>query len=125
MSSNGEFNPFDPTGMFTDMRNASMDAWAKAMVQFVNTDEYAKASGQMLDSWLSNSAPMRKVMEATMKQTLANLSLPSRDDVSALSERLTNIEMRLDDMEALLEKYIKLNTKAQRGRQAKTPSQEK
>jgi hypothetical protein len=125
MSSNDDFNPFDPTGMFTDMRNAGMDAWAKAMVQFVNTDEYAQASGQMLDAWLTNSAPMRKVMETTMKQTLANLSLPSREDVTTIAERLTNIEMRLDDLEALLEKYIKQNTKPQRGKQAKTSSQEK
>ena len=35
-----------------------------------------------------------------MTQTLANLNLPSRDDVTRLAERLTNIEMRLDDLDA-------------------------
>lgn len=125
MSANGDFDPFDPTGIFKDMRNASMDAWAKAMVDFVNTDAYAQANGQFLDAWLTNSAPLRKVMESSMKQSLANLSLPSRDDVLQLSERLTNIEMRLDDLEAMLETYIKQTAKSPRGRQAKTGGQEK
>jgi hypothetical protein len=125
MSSNGDFNPFDPTGMLKEMRNATLDTWAKAWVDFVNSDAYAQANGQMLDSWLTNSAPMRKVMESSLKQTLANLNLPSRDDVMLLSERLTNIEMRLDDMEAMLEDFIKKTSQTPRGKQAKTASQEK
>jgi hypothetical protein len=97
------FNPFDPTGMFKNIRESSMDAWSKMMIDLVNTDAYAKVTGQMLDAWLANSAPFRKTIEAVVTQVLANLNLPSRADVTALAERLTHIEMRLDDMEALLE----------------------
>ncbi len=42
---NGEFNPFDPTGMLKNMRDANMDAWAKVMVDAVNTDAYAETVG--------------------------------------------------------------------------------
>ncbi|MCO6043254.1 hypothetical protein NG895_04990 [Aeoliella sp. ICT_H6.2] len=107
MSSNSEtFNPFDPTGMLKDMRDASMDAWAKVMVDVVNTDAYADASGAMLDAWLVSSGPFRKAVEDTMKNTLASLNLPSRDEVTRLAERLTNIEVRLDDMDAKLDEVL-------------------
>ncbi len=45
-----------------------MDAWAKMMVQLVNTDAYADATGKMLDVWLSNSAPLRKLLDSAMAQ---------------------------------------------------------
>ncbi len=97
------FNPFDPTGMFKDMRDSTMDAWSKMMIQMVNTDAYAQATGAMLDAWTSTSAPFRKAMETVMTQVLVNFNMPTRADVISLAERLTNIEMRLDDLEAKLD----------------------
>ena len=99
-------NPFDPTGMLKEMRDTNMDAWAKMMVKLVNTDAYSESTGAMLDAWLSNSAPFRKAMESMVYQGLANAKLPSLDDVSRLAERLTNIEMRLDDMDAKLDNLL-------------------
>ena len=60
----------------------------------------------MLDAWLSSSTPFRKAIENSISQTLAGLKLPSTDDISRLAERLTNIEMRLDDMDAKLDKVL-------------------
>jgi hypothetical protein len=101
--SDDTFNPFDPTGVFKEMRNAGMDAWSKMMIQFVNTEAYARANGQVLDAWLATSTPLRKAMESAMAQALAKLNLPARADFISLAERLTNIELRLDDMEAKLD----------------------
>jgi hypothetical protein len=103
---NNDFDVFDPLGMLKTMRSESMDAWAKMMVQFVNNEAYAHATGKMLDAWLSNSGPFRKLIENTMTQTLANLSMPSREEVTRLAERLTNIEMRLDDLDAKLDDVL-------------------
>ena len=100
---NGEFNPFDPTGMLKEMRDANMDGWAKMMGEFVNTDAYAESTGAMLDAWLTTSGPLRKMMEKNMSQAMAQLNLPTRDDISRIAERMTNIEMRLDDMDAKLD----------------------
>jgi hypothetical protein len=100
---NEAFNPFDPTGMFKNMRDTGMDAWSKLLIQLVNTDAYAQATGTMLDAWLSSSAPFRKMLETTMTQVLINFNMPTRSDVTNLAERLTNIEMRLDDLEAKLD----------------------
>ena len=104
---NESFNPFDPTGMFKNMRDTNMDAWSKMLIQFVNTDAYAQATGTMLDGWLSTSAPFRKMLEATMTQVLVNFNMPTRSDVTGLAERLTNIEMRLDDLEAKLDEMVR------------------
>jgi hypothetical protein len=102
-----EFDFFDPTGMLRTMRNDQMDAWAKMMVQLINTDAYAEATGKILDAWLATSAPFRKAMETTMLQVLSNLKMPSQDDVTRLAERLTNIELRLDDLDAKLDDALR------------------
>ncbi len=107
-NNNTAFDLFDPTGMLKTMRNENMDAFAKAMVQLVNTDAYADATGKMLDTWLASSGPYRKMLDASIKQALAGMSLPSREEVTRLAERLTNIEFRLDDLDAKLDEIAVL-----------------
>ena len=97
------FNPFDPTGMMKSMRDAGMDAWSKMMIQLVNSAAYAQATAVMLDSWLTGSGAFRKAVQASMTQALTSVNMPTRDDVTRLAERLTNIEVRLDDLEAKLD----------------------
>jgi len=94
---------FDPTGMLKSMRDSGIDTWSKLMIQLVNTDVYTQATGAMMDTWLSTSAPFRKALETTMTQVLTQLNMPTRSDVTSLAERLTNIELRLDDIEAKLD----------------------
>jgi polyhydroxyalkanoate synthesis regulator phasin len=106
-NTNGNFNPFDPTGMLKGMRDANMDAWSKMMIELVNTDAYAEATGAMLNTWLTTSGPFRKVMEDSMAKTLEQLNMPSRDDVTRMAERLTNLEMRLDDLDAKLDEALR------------------
>ena len=108
---NDSVNPFDPTGMFKNMRDSGIDAWSKIMIQLVNTDAYAQATGAMLDTWLATSTPFRKAIESTMTQVLTNLNMPTRNDVTSLAERLTNIEMRLDDMEAKVDDTLRAERK--------------
>jgi hypothetical protein len=106
------FNPFDPTGMFKEMQTKNMDVWSKMMIEMVHTDAYAKATGIMLDSWASGSAMFRKTMETIMTEVLAKLNMPSRADVISLADRLGNIEMRLDDLEAKLDERLRTPRKA-------------
>ena len=115
---NEPFNPFDPTGMFKDMRDAGMDSWSKMMIQLVNSDAYARANGAMLDTWLTSSAPFRKALETAMAQMLTNLNMPTRADVIGLAERLTNIEMRLDDLDAKLDEILRAARKDPAGPKA-------
>lgn len=103
----GHTNPFDPTAMFKGVRDAGMEQWAKMMSDVVSSDSYSHAQGEMLDAWLAASGPFKQAMEEAMKQSLAGMQLPTRDDVIRLSERMTNIEMRLDDIESKLDQALK------------------
>jgi hypothetical protein len=109
--------PPDPMDAFRDMRDTYLDAWAKAMVETVNTDAYARTTGMVLDTYLSASSPFRDAVEKAMLRVLEQLSMPSRGDFVALADRVNNIEMRLDDMDAKLdriEKYTKPPTESNR-----------
>jgi len=105
----GGSKPFDPLESFRGLRDIYLDTMAKAMVEAVNTESYAKASGAMLDTTLTMSAPMREGLEKSMLQVLEQLSLPSRQDIVSLAERFTNFEMRLDDMDAKLDRMVGLS----------------
>jgi len=107
----GKGAPFDPMSSFRQMRDAYLDVWAKAMVETVNTEAYAKATGTLLDSYLAVSSPFRDAVEKAMLQALTQLSMPSRADFIGLAERLTNVEMRLDDMDAKLDRIEGLFSK--------------
>jgi polyhydroxyalkanoic acid synthase PhaR subunit len=105
-------NPFDPFEAWRKMQEANMDAWSKSMVQAVNTESYAKATGALLDAYLAASGPFREALEKTMRQALQQLSIPTRDDFISLAERMTNIELRLDDMDAKLDRIESLSAAA-------------
>lgn len=122
--SNHEVDPFDPLGVFKDFRTSGMDSWSKLMVQLVNTDAYAHATGAMLDAWLASSKPFRDLLENTFSQALQNMNLPTGEQFATLSERLTHIEMRLDDLEALLESNLggaKQTTRSSGSQKSATP----
>jgi hypothetical protein len=98
-------DPFEP---FRAIRDKYLDAMAKSMVETVNSESYAQASGAMLEGYLTATAPLREAMDKSMAQALVQLSLPSRQEVAALAERFTHVEMRLDDMDAKLDRIEKL-----------------
>ena len=116
----GGSKPFDPLESFRGLRDIYLDSMAKAMVEAVNTESYAKASGAMLDTTLTLQAPLRDLLEKSMLQVLEQLSLPSRQDIVALAERFTNLEMRLDDMDAKLDRILGLSHPAHSGVPAET-----
>src|SRR5437868_6016260 len=92
-------NLLDPFGIWKAARDTNLDAWSKMMIDIVNSDEYARTTGQALEQILATSQPVRDAMERTMTQTLSMLNMPSRAEVISLAERLVNVEMRLDDLD--------------------------
>jgi polyhydroxyalkanoic acid synthase PhaR subunit len=98
---------FDPMEPWREMRNTYLDAWAKSMVEVVNSEAYAQATGSMLDTYLTVSRPFREVLETAMIRTLEQLAMPTRGDVISIAERMTNMEMRLDDLDAKLDQILR------------------
>lgn len=103
MTQDNETNPFDPFGTMRASRDAYTDLWASMMIDMVNSPAYAEAQGRMLDAYLKVSAPFQEAMQKAMAQVLAQLNMPTRDDVTSLAQRLTNIEFRLDDLDAKID----------------------
>src|SRR5271157_1881873 len=104
--------PFDPMEPWRGVRDIYMDAWAKTMVDMVNTEAYAQATGTMLDTYLTVSTPFREALEKAMLKTLEQLAMPSRADFVSIAERITNIEMKLDDLDAKLDNIQRLIVQA-------------
>ncbi len=100
------FDSTDPVGAWRTIRDANLDAWAKGMATMVNTESFSKALGIQLDTMLIASAPMQKMVSQYMESYLAQASMPSRAEVISLAQRMTNIEMRLDDMDARLDDIL-------------------
>lgn len=98
--------PVDPFEALRGMRDAYLDSMSKVMVSAVNSEEYAQATGALLDGYLTLTAPAREALDKAMLQALEQFSLPSRQQVAVLAERLTNIEMRCDDMDAKLDQIL-------------------
>ena len=98
----------DPMEPWRAARDLYMDAWGKTMVDMVNSEAYAQATGAMLDSYMTMSAPFREAVEKAMLKTLEQMAMPSRADILSIAERMTNIEMRLDDLDAKLDDIRRL-----------------
>jgi hypothetical protein len=103
----------DPFEAFRKMRDTYLEGMSKVMIDAVNTEEYAEANGALLNNYLTLSAPFREAMDKAMIMALEQFSLPSRQQVVALAERFTNFEMRLDDLDAKLDRIVELSSAAQ------------
>src|SRR6476646_1178638 len=93
----------DPFEDFRKMRDTYLEGMSKVMIDAVNTEEYAQSTGAMLNNYLTLSAPFREALATAMVFALEQLSLPSRQQIVALAERVTNLEMRLDDLDVKLD----------------------
>ena len=101
---------FDPLGIMDNLRqarDAQLEAWSKFMIDLVSSDQYAQATGRALAESLAVSQPARQALERSMTTTLEALNMPSRAEVISIAERLVNVEMRLDDLDAKLTAYQK------------------
>ncbi len=94
--------PFDPFAAWKPFQ----ETWAKAMSETVATEDFAKAMGEYLGDYIQTSAPLRQQMEKALEQYLHQMSLPTRSEVIGLAERLTNLEMRADDLDAKMDELL-------------------
>jgi len=110
---------FEVTKMVRDLRDGTMDAWAKMMLNLTSSHEYQRLQGMISKPALLGIALWRKASDTAMSSVLSQLNMPSREDVLSLSQRLTHIEMTLDDLSAMMEQLRKL---AGTQRPPRTPS---
>ena len=117
-----EIKTADTLQQWRELRDVYMSAWAKSMGEAVNSEAYAQASGAMLESYLTTSAPFREAQKTVMLSALEQLHMPSQADFISLAERLSNLELLLDDIDAKLTQVLQLAASA--ASQAAVPKSE-
>lgn len=98
----------DPTETFREMRDAYLEIWSKNLIETVNSEGYAKASGAALDGLLAVAAPFKEPTDKAMLSMLQQLNMPTSADFIGLSGRFTNVEVLLDNLDAKLDRIENL-----------------
>ena len=91
-----------------ELRDAYLETWSKYLIEEVNSESYAQASGAALNSYLNAAAPFKEPAEQATLRILQHLHIPTSADFSSLAGRFTNIEMQLDNIDAKLDRMEKL-----------------
>lgn len=107
----GSTKPADALEQWRELRDTYVDIWAKASGEAVNSEAYAQASGTMLEAILATSSPFRDAQKKAMVSALEQCNMPSRDDYVRLADRLANLELLLDDMDARLRQVHQIVSK--------------
>ena len=77
MAAEKEAAGVDPFEAFRQMRDTYLEGMSKVMIDAVNTEEYAQASGALLSNYLTLSAPFREAMDKAIDQLSANGTIAS------------------------------------------------
>lgn len=88
----------DPLAMWREWVATSERQWNAFLNNAMATDEFSQAMGRFMDVYLN----MQKTMNETMGRYFQAINVPTRDDVVALGQRLSQIEDRLARMEDAL-----------------------
>jgi len=95
--------PFDPFAPWVQVVDRWMQSWSGVMSETVANERFAASMGEQLEGMLEATKLVRQQMKVSMEQYLQQMNLPTRDQVVNLAERLTNVEMRLDDLDAKMD----------------------
>jgi hypothetical protein len=82
----------DPLTMWRDWAQQLEDQWNQYFNQAMGTDAFAAMMGRSMETMLAFQSSLAEQFEATLKAW----NLPSRADITAVTERLAAIEERLD-----------------------------
>lgn len=102
----------DPFSQMIQFYDDWTKTWSGAASEMVSNKSFADSMAKQLESTLSTTQLMRRQMGEIMEQSLQQMSLPTRKDILSIAERMTSVEMRLDDMEAKLDEILDLLHKA-------------
>lgn len=97
---------FDPLTFWKQFQTAGMNAWSKAMSEAVASEDFAKSMGRYLEAYLEAALPQQQIIKQVVEQSLQQANFPSRPELLSLAERLTHLEMRVDDLDAKMDEVL-------------------
>lgn len=95
----------DPLAMWRDWVANSERQWNGFLNNAMATDEFSQSMGRMMDVYLN----VQKQMNEVMGRVLQTVNLPTRDDILAVGERLSQIEDRLGRIEDMVQNATLVN----------------
>lgn len=113
---------FDLLKSLRAVRDSVGEDLARVVIAATSTRVYQRVNAVIAAPGLLASALLRERREAAMSDLLAQLNMPSREDVLMLSQRLTRIEMALDDLGAGMDQLRRPVTRPQRATTRETNS---
>jgi uncharacterized protein Yka (UPF0111/DUF47 family) len=108
MSESDEKQVSDPFSQMVQFYDDWTKTWSAAAGEMVASKSFADSMAQQLESTLNTTQLMRKQVGELMEQSLQQMGLPTRKEIVGIAQRLTNMEMRMDDMEAKLDQMLDL-----------------
>jgi hypothetical protein len=103
---NPESKQTDPMSGMMQFYEQWTQAWANTMNETVSNPRFAETMAQQTEGSLEFWALVRRQVGEAMEQYLQQMSLPTQSEVVSLAERLTTIEMRMDDIDAKLDEVL-------------------
>ena len=98
----------DPFAQMIQFYDTWAKSWADVMSQTVASKGFAESMGQQLESSLDALTLVRRQVSELMEQYLRQLNLPTRKEIISMAERLTKMEMAMDDLDAKLDEVLDL-----------------
>jgi len=76
-----------------------IEAWSRVLGQAMSTESFAEHMGRSLEGWLAAQAPLKKAGEQALEQTLQNLNVASRSQLTSVAKQIVELEERLERVE--------------------------
>ena len=90
-----EDNALDPLRIWRDWMVKSEKQWSEALSQMMGDERFSKGMGRYVQEGLHT----HRMFSEAMAQYLANLNLPSRQDILDIGDRLSQMEETLSALQ--------------------------
>lgn len=101
-------NYFDPFSIWKSMYNEMEPKMSQAMQKWLESEEYAAFSGQMLAATLQ----MEQQVLKTVEQILRSYNIPTMKDIARLGDLLVGLENKVDNIDEQLVELRNLVTQS-------------
>ena len=108
MSEKSKSENSDPFAPIIQISDLMMKSWADVLSQTATSPVFAQSMGEQMQGFMEGTKLIRQQMKTSMEQTLKQMNVPSREQIVGLAERLTHVEMRVDDIEAKVDESLDL-----------------
>ena len=96
----------DPVAGMLEFYDNWSKSWASSMSEMVASERVAETMAQQLEGSLEYWSLVKRQVGEAMEQYLQQMNLPTQRDIVGVAERLTTIEMRVDDIEAKVDEVL-------------------